>query len=109
MHVLSHWARKLSWTEVARSFFTSWEQVFHSVDYIVQWGIKHRKLDGITAIGIDEIQWHRGHKYLTLVYQINSDCVRLLWIGKDRSAKTLLRFFRMLGKPLCQDIQFICS
>lgn len=64
MHVLSHWARKLSWTEVARSVFTSWEQVFHSVDFIVQWGLKHRKLEGITAIGIDEIQWHRGHKYL---------------------------------------------
>ena len=109
MHVLSHWARKLSWVEVARSFFTSWEQVFHSVDYIVQWGLKHRRLDGITAIGIDEIQWHRGHKYLTLVYQINSDCVRLLWIGKDRTAKSLLRFFRMLGKPLSSKIQFVCS
>ena len=37
-------------------------------------------------------------KYLRLVYQINEGCVRLLWIGKERSTKTLLRFFRFLGK-----------
>ena len=58
----------------------------------VDWGRKHMNLDGITAIGVDEIQWRRGHKYLTLVYQINENCKRLLWVGKDRKVKTLLRF-----------------
>ena len=48
------------------------------------------------AIGVDEIAIHLGHKYLTLVYQIDKHCTRLLWAGKDRTAKTLLRFFRML-------------
>jgi len=28
-------------------------------------------LSGIEAIGVDEIQWHNGHTYLTLVYQID--------------------------------------
>ena len=46
------------------------------------------------AIGIDEIAWKKGHKYLTLVYQIDAHCKRLLWIGKERKTKTLLRFFR---------------
>jgi len=109
MQFLAHWARKLSWKEVAESFHTTWSKVFQSVEYIVEWGLRHRDLSGITAIGIDEIQWHKGHEYLTLVYQINSEAIRLLWIGKDRTVKTLLRFFRFLGKERSQELKFVCS
>jgi transposase len=109
MQVLASWSRSLSWKEVSIRFQTSWEKVFHSVEYVVDWGLTHRSLDGITAIGVDEILWHRGHKYLTVVYQINSDCVRLLWIGKDRTVKTFLRFFRFLGKERTSLLEYICS
>ena len=34
---------------------------------VVEWGIAHQDLSSITSIGIDEIQYRRGHKYLTLV------------------------------------------
>ena len=55
------------------------------------------------------MQWRKGHKYLTLVYQIDGHCQRLLWIGQDRTAKTFLRFFRMLGKGRSAAIKFVCS
>ncbi len=58
---------------------------------------------------MEEIQWQRGHKYPTLVYQIDEDCRRLLWAGKDRTAKTLLRFFRMPGKERWARLRFVCS
>ena len=109
MQYLAHWAKKLSWRDVAVSFGTSWEKVFNSVSYVVEWGLKHRILSGITAIGIDEIQWHIGHKYLTLVYQINSGAIRLLWIGKERKAKTLLRFFKYFGKELTSNLKYVCT
>ncbi len=67
------------------------------------------ELEGIESIGIDEVQWKRGHKYQTLVYQIDEGCKRLLWIGPDRTAKTLLRFFRQLGKERTAMLQFVCS
>ena len=67
------------------------------------------ELDGIESIGIDEVQWKRGHKYQTLVYQIDAGCKRLLWIGPDRTARTLLGFFRFLGKDRIASIQFVCS
>jgi len=108
MQFLAHWARKLSWKEVAESFQTTWPKVFQAVRYIVEWGLKHRDLSGITAIGVDELQWHKGHEYLTLVYQINSEAIRLLWIGKDRTVKTLLRFFRFLGKERSRKLELIC-
>ena len=55
------------------------------------------------------MQWKRGHKYQTLVYQIDDGCKRLLWIGPDRTARTLLRFFRFLGKDRSAKLQFVCS
>ena len=109
MLYLANWARKLSWKDVARSFHTSWEKVYKSVEYVVNWGLDHRDLSDITAIGVDEIQWHRGHKYLTLVYQINSNCVRLLWIGKDRTEKTFSKFFDDMGSKRSELIEFVCS
>ena len=109
MHYLSTWARSLSWKEVAVRFSTSWEKVFHAVQYIVNWGLKNRVLSGIHAIGIDEILWHRGHKYLTLVYQIDSELIRLLWIGKERTENTLRQFFSFLGKDRSAALEFICT
>ena len=46
---------------------TSWNQVCHAVEYIVGWGLDHRVLGPIRAIGVDEIQYAKEHKYLTLV------------------------------------------
>jgi len=97
------------WADVARVFRTSWETVFRSVEMAVAWGREHMDLQGITAIGLDEIQWQRGHKYLTMVYQIDQGCHRLLWIGRDRTLKTALRFFNWFGKERSVQLQFICS
>lgn len=109
MQFLADWSKMLSWKEVANRFQTSWEKVFNSVEYIVEWGLKHRCLDGVSAIGVDEIMWQRGHKYLTLVYQINAGYVRLLWIGKDRCEETFSQFFDMIGSERSKLIEFVCS
>ena len=106
---LAGWAKRLSWQQVAYVFHTSWQKVYRSVQHAVSWGLVHRSLEGIASIGVDEIQWQDGHKYLTLVYQIDEDCRRLLWAGKDRTTKTLLRFFRMLGKERSGQLRFVCS
>ncbi len=99
----------MSWQDVANSFKTSWHTVFSSVKIAVEWGRKHMDLDDITAIGVDEMQWGRGHNYITVVYQINEGCKRLLWIGEKRTAKTLLRFFRWFGKDRSARLEFVCS
>jgi len=109
MQFLAKWAKRLSWKEVARCFRTSWEKVFRSVEWSVQWGLAHRNMSNIRSIGVDEVLWHRGHKYLTVVYQIDSDCKRLLWVGRDRTIKTLLRFFRGFGKERSGQLLFICT
>lgn len=107
-HFLAHWAKRLPWKEVGSIFGVSWHQVSAAVHYIVQYGLEKRDLSGILAIGIDEIMMRKG-KFLTVVYQIDPVCRRLLWIGKGRDVRTLIRFFRFLGKERYQQIEVVCS
>ena len=44
MGFLARWARRLSWRETARTFQTSWEAVYRSVEWFVEWGLAHREL-----------------------------------------------------------------
>ena len=107
---LARWAKRLSWKEVADAFQTTWDNVFRSVKMAVAWGLANRNLDNITAIGIDEICWRKkGSKFLTLVYQIDNGCKRLLWIGKDRTKKTLVSFFDEFGPDRSSLLRFICT
>jgi transposase len=106
---LARWAKRLSWQEVADVFRTSWNTVYRAVTVAVLWGIGNRSLAGITAIGVDEIQWRKGHKYLTLVYQIQEGCKRLLYVGADRTAESLRRFFGVLGQARAAALEFACS
>jgi transposase len=109
MLYLAHWARKLSWKETALSFRTTWDQVCQAVEYVVQWGLAHRELGSVRAIGVDEIQLGRGHHYLTLVYQIEVQSVRLLWVGKERTTQSFEQFFTLIGRELAAKIEFVCS
>lgn len=106
---LAGWAKRLSWKGVSEAFGTSWQNVFRSVQHAVSWGLSHRGLDGIESIGVDEVQWQSGHKYLTLVYQIDEGRKRLLWIGRDRTTRTFLGFFRMFGPQRSSQLKFVCS
>lgn len=106
---LARWAKRLSWKEVAEVFRSSWDSVFRSVEMAVEWGRAHQDLSGIESIGIDEISRQRGHRYLTLVYQIDHHCKRLLWVGQDRKTKTLLGFFRWLGQERSVGLKYVCS
>ena len=40
-----------------------------------------------------EIQYAKGRKFLTLVYQIEQHCTRLLWIGQERTVESFGQFF----------------
>ncbi|MDQ2946748.1 MAG: ISL3 family transposase [Acidobacteriota bacterium] len=128
---LARWARKLSWKETAESFRTSWEKVLttsaaawpalsgircalsfapgHAVEHVVTFGLEHRVLGQIDAIGVDEIQYAKGHKYLTLVYQIDLGVTRLLWVGKERTIESFRGFFTVIGDAVALKIVFVCS
>ena len=106
---LARWARRLSWSEVADIFHTSWDSVCRSVEYAVEWGLAHRELSGVTAVGVDEISWGKGHAYLTVVSQIAGGWKRLLAVTEDRTEESLRGALSSLGETVCGGVQFVCS
>ena len=53
------------------------------------------RLDGLRRIGIDEISYKRGHRYLIVV--VDHDSGRLVWAGPGRNDAALNVFFDELG------------
>jgi transposase len=109
---LSRWARRLSWQETAQAFGTSWECVYRSVEWFVQWGLAHRKLAGVESIGVDEIHWGQSkgaNSFLTVIYQIDRHCRRLLWVGPKRTQTTLRRGLAALGPEVVGGLRFVCT
>lgn len=106
---LAVWAKRLSWSGAAAAFHTTWDHVRNAVDHAVRWGLAHRELAGIESIGVDEVQWKRGHQYLTLVYQIDAGTKRLLWIGKERTEASFREFFTLLGAEVSKGLRYVCS
>jgi len=90
-------------------FSVGWADVYGAVRWVVDYGLKHRDLTGVTAIGVDEVHVGKRDKFWTMVYQIDDHCKRLLWIGPDRTEKTFDFFFESFGHTFCSGISFICS
>lgn len=106
---LSEWCKLLSMEEVARQFKSSWHFVFSAVAMAVAWGRDRMDLSNITAIGVDEIHWSKKLGFMTLVYQIDNHCKRLLWCGEKRTEKTITAFFDWFGSDRSSKLRFVCS
>jgi transposase len=105
----------MSWSEAARYFNTSHNKVYHAVKKMVDYGLTHRNLDGVESIGVDEVQVGKGHKYVTLVYQLDTGNKRLLGIEKERKEASLVNFFNKFDEGTegeekrSKKIRWVCS
>lgn len=64
-------------------------------------------LQGVTRIGIDEVSYRKGHRYLTVV--VDHDTGRLLWASPGRDEATLRRFFDELGTERAAAIRLVSA
>jgi transposase len=62
---------------------------------------------GLHRIGIDEISYKRGHRYLTVV--VNHDTGALMWAKAGRDDKTLASFFDLLGHERSAQITHVTA
>lgn len=106
---LATWAKRLSWSETAAIFRTSWDSVCRAVEHAVAWGLAHRDLSTVRALGIDEVAWGRGHRYLTLVYDIGATTRRLVAVAEERTEDSLRSCLEGLGKAVCRQVDSVCS
>jgi transposase len=65
------------------------------------------RLDGLRRIGVDEISYKRGHRYLTVV--VDHDSRRLVWAAPGRDEATLERFFDALGPQRCALVTHVSA
>lgn len=63
--------------------------------------------DGLERIGIDEISYRRGHKYLMVV--VDHDTGRLVWAAAGHDRATLQGFFDELGTERAAKIRLISA
>jgi transposase len=64
-------------------------------------------LAGVTRIGIDEVSYRKGHRYLTVV--VDHDSGRLLWASAGRDEATLRGFFDLLGPERSAAIRLVSA
>lgn len=67
----------------------------------------HDPFEGLRRIGIDEISYKRGHKYLTVV--VDHDSGRLIWAAPGRDKATLEKFFDLLGEQRCDRVKLVSA
>lgn len=65
------------------------------------------RLAGLRRIGIDEVSYKKGHRYLIVI--VDHDTGRLVWAAEGRDARTLNRFFEELGEDRCAKLTHISA
>jgi transposase len=63
--------------------------------------------DGLRRIGIDEMSYKRGHRYLTVV--VDHDSGRLVWAAVGHDKATLGAFFDQLGEARCAHVDLVSA
>ncbi len=65
------------------------------------------RLKDLRRIGIDEISYRKGHRYLTIV--VDHDTGRLLWAMPGRDEETLRKFFDELGAERSKELRLVSA
>jgi transposase len=93
-------------TTITRLLRTSWETVAGIVGRVVDEHLETRRLEGLYRIGVDEVSYRKGHRYLTVVADHDRDGV-VVWAGEGKGSKTLEAFYDQLGPVGCAELQAV--
>ena len=83
---------RIAWRTVGSIITRVWADVDANCD----------RMAGLRRIGIDEISYKKGHKYVMVV--VDHDTRRLVWAAPGRNSATVREFFDLLGPEQCAQI-----
>ncbi len=89
-------AQQMAKTPIARLLGVAWDTVGRIVERVVADHLDERRLCGLVEIGVDEISYRRGQRYLTCVGDHATGAI--VWARPGRNAATLTAFFEALGE-----------
>jgi transposase len=84
-----------------------WETVKDSEVRYIRGLLRKRKIDGITRLGIDEVSHQKGHRYLTLVTDM--DHRRVIFVTHHNDGRAVKRFIRWFGEKRCKRIRVVVT
>ena len=88
---------RIAWRTVGSIITRVWDDIEAHCD----------RLAGLRRIGIDEISYKKGHKYLMVV--VDHDTRALVWAAPGRSSATVREFFDLLGPERCGQITHVSA
>ena len=94
--VVAFLAQQMAKAPIARLLRVRWDTVGRIVERVVSDQLDERRLSGLFQIGVDEIAYRRGQRYLTCVADHRTGAI--VWMRPGRNAATLQAFFRELGE-----------
>lgn len=98
-------AQRTDKTSICRLLRCSWEAVQRIVTRVVADHLDDRRLDNLYRIGIDEISYKRGHRYLTVI--ADHDTGHVVWVAEGRRQAVLTSFYKQLGPERCAQVEAI--
>ena len=103
--VVAWLAQRSDMTTVAALMRCSWAAVSAIAGRVVAEHVDDDRLNGLYRIGVDEISYRRGHRYLTIV--ADHDKARVVWVAKGKRGAALEGFFDQLGPQRSAQIEAI--
>ena len=104
-HYIYQLCQYMTVSEVARHLDLDWKTVKNIDKYYLELDYGQPDLNGLSILAVDEISIRKGHRYLTVVLDYRSG--RVVYVGKDRKAKTLERFFDQLNDEQLDGIKAV--
>jgi transposase len=89
-------AQRMAKSQVQSLLRVAWDTVGRIIERVVADRLDDRRLDGLIQIGVDEISYRRGRRYLTNVADHQTGGI--VWSAPGRSGRTLGEFFELLGE-----------
>jgi transposase len=103
--VVAWLAQQMAKTPIAGLLRIAWDTVGRIVERVVNDHLDERRLEGLVAIGCDEISYRRGQRYLTTV--VDHHARAIVWCAPGRNAQTLQAFFDELGAHRASTIRAV--
>jgi transposase len=93
-------------SDVRRMYDVSWYTICNALERTITELQKKKTYDSVRTIGVDEIAIHKGHEYLTIVYDLIKS--EVIWIGRDRTYASLLEFVSWFGVDRFKQLDAVC-
>jgi transposase len=99
-------AQRTDKTTITRLLRTSWETVARIVERVVADHLDAARLENLYRIGVDEVYYRRGHRFLTVVAD-HDRAGAVIWAKEGRDAATLEAFYDDLGERGCTTLEAV--